>query len=380
MTYNGASDLNIICGIETGCPANKNPENTTDNLFNISFVDLPPAMTNVQNPGGVISGLSTPETDFYRPYPFYQHIYQLKHNFYSNYNSAQVQWNKTTGFVSYGANYTLAKNLATAASWNNNIVDPVNLRNDYNPVPYDRSQVFNVHYLVDIGRRYKGGNRLWQESANGWQVSGVSQVESGYPLASETGENFGFGYGSIIAAQVPYVDQGGASNAPTCEDVYGITPDKNGHTYCVQSLNPVVWLGSPDIELMPTVTGNPVGGPKPHQYVNPLALGLPLPGTNGTYRLPYIHSPYYMDHDVTVLKNLAVGEGRNVQLRMAAFNVFNHPLVSFNDQDTNNLSLSFQNATVGKPLTQNVLLYQDFGVANIKVGNRLIEFEGKFTF
>ncbi len=75
-----------------------------------------------------------------------------------------------------------------------------------------------------------------------------------------------------------------------------------------------------------------------------------------------------------------MGERRNLQLRMAAFNVFNHPLVSFNNNNTNNLNLGFQNATVGQPLSQNTLLYQDFGVANIKVGNRLVEFEGKFSF
>ena len=66
--------------------------------------------------------------------------------------------------VTWGANYTFAKNLATASSYNNQLVDPVNLRNDYNPVPYDRTQVFNIHYLVDLGTRYKGGNWLFKEA------------------------------------------------------------------------------------------------------------------------------------------------------------------------------------------------------------------------
>ena len=57
------------------------------------------------------------------------------------------------------------------------------------------------------------------------------------------------------------------------------------------------------------------------------------------YRLPYMHGPAYLDHDVTVLKNFAAGEGKNLQLRMAAFNLFNHPLVSFNNQNTDNLTL-----------------------------------------
>ena len=102
--------------------------------------------------------------------------------------------------VTFGANYTFAKNLATAASYNNQLVDPVHLRNDYNPVPYDRTQVFNIHYLVDLGKRYKGGTWWISELSNGWKVSGISQVMSGFPLASENGQNFGFGYAGFANA------------------------------------------------------------------------------------------------------------------------------------------------------------------------------------
>ncbi|HKF50169.1 MAG TPA: carboxypeptidase-like regulatory domain-containing protein [Terracidiphilus sp.] len=390
-TYNSASDVNVICGIINGCEGafpNQNPNmaGTHNNLFNIdpSYVALCDfnngELCNANAPTGGIGGFTTAEYDFYRPYPFYQHVYQLKHNFYSNYNSVQVQWNKNGGMVSYGANYTFAKNLATAASWNNNIVDPVNLRNDYNPVPYDRTHVFNIHYLVDLGTRYKGGNRVLAKTLNNWQVSGVSQAMSGFPLASENGQNFGFGYGSVLPVQVSHATQVYQQAAQACKTQYGITPDKNGNTFCTQQVNPVVWLGTPDLQLMPTVQGNLKKGTQDHQFVNPLAFGIPVPETNGVYRLPYLRGPAYIDHDVTVLKNFSVGEGRNLQFRLAAFNVFNHPLVSFNNNDTTNMQLGFQNATAGKPLTQDVLLHQDFGVANIKVGNRLVELEGKFSF
>jgi hypothetical protein len=380
-TYNSASDLNVICGIETGCPANQNPANPTNNLFTVDLGSVPSSMTTIQGVSGGIGSLDTPEQDFFRPYPFYQHIYQLKHNFYSNYNSLQVSWNKTSGgIITYGANYTFAKNLATASSWNNVIADPVRLRNDYNPVPFDRTQVFNVHYFIDLGKRYKGGGRLLSESVNGWQISGVSTVESGFPLASEQGENFGFGYGSLLPVQTYWQNQSNPQSNSKCAATYGIPPDKNTHTFCVTNLNPVVWLGTPDVLLMPTVTGKVVGGPGKHQFINPLGFGVPLPETNGQYRLPYIHAPAYMDHDVTVLKVFSMGEGKRLQLRMAAFNIFNHPLVSFNNENTNNLTLAFQNATAGKSLTQNVLTYQNFGVADIKVGNRLVELGAKFTF
>jgi hypothetical protein len=386
-SYNSASDVNIICGIETGCPANNNPamvaSSTPDSLLGLSptypglctFQGGALCINNGFSTYPVISNLDTAEQDFYRPYPFYQHIYQLKHNSYSNYSSLQAVWEKQAGrWVTYGANYTFAKNLATAASWNNNIVDPVHLRNDYNPVPYDRTHVFNIHYMVNLGKLYKGGSRILSEAANDWRVTGVSQVMSGYPIASENGENFGFGYGTITPVTVPYVSESAPETDASCRTTYNVAPP------CVTSMNPVAWLGSPDILLMPTVKGKLLGGPNKHQFINPLAFGLPLPGSNGEYRLPYIHGPAYLDNDVTLLKNFAIKEGQTLQLRMAAFNVFNHPLVSFNNNDTTNLQLTFQNATAGAPLTSNVLQHQDFGVANIKVGSRLVEVQAKWSF
>ena len=394
-SYNSASDLNIICGIETGCPTNNNPNNSTqttgNNLINIDSeysalcdYDGGALCDLYGNPViDSIGGLGTPEYDFYRPYPFYQHIYELKHNFYSNYSSAQFQWNKVSGMFTWGANYSFAKNLATAASWNNQLVDPVHLRNDYNPVPYDRTQVFNIHYLLDLGTRYKGGSHMFKELANGWQLSGISQVMSGFPLASENGQNFGWGYGGFsTAVQVSNPTQANQQGAQQCETLYGIPPDKNGNTYCVNYMNPVVWLGTPDVQLMPTIIKgvSPKGGPHSHEFINPLAFGISQPGTNGVYRLPYMHSPAFMEHDMTLMKHFGVGEGRDLEVRMGAFNVFNHPLVSFNNNNTTNLNLNFQDGVVGQALTQSMLVYQDFGIANIKVGSRTAELEAKFTF
>ena len=386
-SYNSASDLNVICGIETGCPANNNPymAGANDNLFNVNYSVIPTNLLSLYgNPViGSIASFGTPEFDLYSPYPFYEHIYQLKHNFYSNYNSAQIEWDKAAGMLTWGANYTFAKNLAVASSYNNQLVDPVHLRNDYNPVPYDRTQTFNIHYLLDLGKRYKGGHWVFSELANGWRISGISQLASGFPLASENGNNFGFGFGGFAnAVQVPNPNQANQQGQTQCESVYGIQPDKNGNTFCVNNLNPVVWLGTPDIQLMPTlVKGVSLkGGPHQHQFINPLGFGIPEPGSNGAYRLPYLRGPAYMDHDLTVLKDFSVGEGKVLQLRAAAFNFLNHPLVSFNNNNTNNLNLGFQDGVVGAPLTQSMLTYQDFGVANIKVGNRLAELEAKFTF
>ncbi len=373
--YNGASDVNLI-------PAGYFFNNPAGNINNLA-----------PKPDS-IGSLSTTQTDFFRPYPFYQHVYALEHNYYANYNSLQVSWNKSNGPVQFGVNYTFSKDLGTAASYNNVVPDPLNLRNEYNPVPFDRSQVFNAHYLIDIGRRYKGGNHLLAEGLNGWQISGISTLQSGPPLASLHGGNFGFGYGQIQPVQVSMSQQESQTAEASCTSLYGIPADKNGDHFCVTNMNPTVWLGTPDYQLMPTLLCNPTSGLKKNQFINPACFGLPAPGGpstgaqatssnpsgQGVYRMPYMHGPAFMNHDLTLLKNFAAGDGKNLQLRLAAFNFLNHPLTSFNNNDSNNVTLAFQGATVGKALTVNNLTHQNFGIADIKYGARLLELSAKFQF
>jgi hypothetical protein len=391
--YNGASDLNVIpLGTFFGggsCPTNPST------CFEPG--EIPPNYNGGSTSTSTqISNSDYQEWDFFRQYPFYQHIYALKHDFYSNYNSLQVIWNKSAGMVSWGANYTFSKDLATAASYSNALADPINLRNDYNPAIFDRSQVFNIHYLVNLGKRFKGGNHLLSTVANGWQLSGIATWESGPDLPSEQGESFNFGSGTTQATQVWLETQGGgAGQDQVCADTYGIPPDKNGNTHCVTSINTGVWLGTPDYELMPTVTGNPTAHLGKHQFINPTAFGVPLPGSpatgeyalssnpsgQGAYRLPYIHGPAYWNWNQSVFKNFPMGEGKTLEFSASAFNVLNHPLVSFNTNDPSNLELgNLLDAVPGTSITKSELGYKDFGIANIKYGSRLMELSAKFTF
>jgi hypothetical protein len=380
--YNEASDINVI---PAGFMFQQSP------AFSLSAL---PATLSASG-GNSISDLTSAGQDFYRPFPFYQHVYTLAHDFYSNYNSLQASFNKSSGPVQFGVNYTFSKDLATAASYNNNIPDPVNLRNDYNPSPFDRTHVINAHYLIDFGTRYHGDIHVLSMLANGWQFSGFSTLMSGPDLVSETGGNFGFGYGAIAPVQLSTGQQRIPTEDSTCASTYNIPNDANGNHYCTNQLNSVVWLGSPDYELMPTVVCNPSGGPANHQYINPACLGVPLPGgpstgqyalsTNpsgqGAYRLPYVRGPFYQDHNMSLLKNLGMGEHKNLQLGIKAFNPFNHPLVSFNNNDNSNLSLgNLYNAVAGQPLTVNELRQQNFGIANIKYGSRLLELSAKYSF
>jgi hypothetical protein len=384
-TYNEASDENLIpAGFMFGSQAT--------NGFCLCY--LP---TSLATSASSISSLTTAGYDYFRPYPFYSHIYALKHNYYSNYNSLQVSWNKSSGIIQYGANYTFSKDLATAAGYNNQLPDPMNLRNSYNPAPFDRTHVVNVHYLVDLGKRYHGDHHLVSELANGWQISGISTFMSGENLAVGEGENFGFGYGSLQVTQVATKSQATATSIDAvCIKEYNIPKDSAGNQFCVTNLSPTTWLGSPDYELMPTLNCNPAGGPAKNQYVNPNCFGVPLPGGptdqtgiavssnpsgQGQDRLPYIHGPGYQNHNLSLYKNFSTGEGKSLQLHASAFNFLNHPLVSFNNNDNTNLNLGSLNyAVAGQPLKPSELRVPNFGIANIKYGGRLVELGAKFTF
>ncbi len=380
--YSESADLNLI-------PAGYMFGDQSSNGF--CLCNLPSSLN-----AGSIGGLTTAAQDYYRPYPFYQHIYQLNHNYYGNYNGLQTSWNKSTGWLTFGLNYTFSKTLATDPSYTNNLADPVNLRNDYNPVSYDRTHVFNAHYQVDLGKRYRGDNHFFKEAANGWLISGISTYQSGVDLASAQGENFGFGYGSLQIQQVYTVQQAQSTSiTPVCVQQYNVPADKNGNHFCVNNLNPVVWLGTPDYLLMPTLNCNPSGGKQNHQFINPTCFGVPIPGGpttgpealssnpsgQGVYRMPYIRGPAYQNHNLSVYKNFGLGEARSLQLHASAFNFLNHPLVSFNNNDNTNLSLGSVNyAVAGQPLQPSQLRTTTFGVANIKYGSRLIELGAKFMF
>jgi len=389
--YNGASDLNLIPAgylfgpVTCGGVANSDPTTC-----------LPKSLATSANPGDSIGGLDTQQTDFFRPYPFYEHIYSLKHSYYSNYNAMQVSWNRATGMLSWGANYTFSKVLATASSYNNVVPNPLDLRDEYNPAPFDRTHVINAHYLLNLGRRVGGGNRLFAVLGNGWQISGIESIQSGPDLPSEQGENFGFGYGSLEPTQVATQwQEPDPEQTKTCATEYGIPADKNGDQFCVQYMNPTVWIGSPDYQLMPTVYCNPSGGKATHQFMNATCFGVPIPGSpktgtfalspnptgQGQYRLPYMRGPATLINNISLIKDFAVAEGKTLEFKADAFNFVNHPLVSFNNDDSSNLSLgNLLYAIPGKQLTEDELGYKDFGIADVKYGSRLMQLSAKFSF
>ncbi len=292
------------------------------------------------------------QVDQFRPYPFYDHIEAGRHRLYSNYNGLQVSWSKQQGRFLYSVNYTFSKSLGVRGAYaNGNPSDPIDIRNDYGPEAYDRTDIFNANYSYDFGRLVN--NRYIGMLTNGWQLSGITQIQSGQNAQAFLTPNFGLTGSLNVSSNVTGVN--------------------------AQSL-----LGTPDYLMQPVATCDPSIKRVAHQVINAGCFTLPsAPGINGNYRYPYIHGPAFTDTDLTAIRDIKIGERQNIQLRFAAFNFINHGNSSFTSSDAvgSETALNLSNSTANN-VTENSAASANpqFGLVPLREGRRISEVSLKYTF
>jgi hypothetical protein len=221
------------------------------------------------------------------PYKGYGQISYLEFGGTSNYNSLQVSLQRRfSRSLTFGAVYTWSKSLATANA-DSDSQDPFNPLLDYRATSWDRTHVFAANYVYDLPSvaRHFGGKKWLSYVTDNYQLSGVTQFMSGAPV--DLNSNFSFPPGSV-----------------TGSDQYGAIPfyyslDKNANL------------------VLP-------------------AIGKPARGTRDILR-----NGGMQNWDMSLFKNIPLGknESRSLQLRLEAFNAFNHP--NFNEKN--------YNVTVGGP-------------------------------
>jgi hypothetical protein len=299
----------------------------------------------------------------YRPYPNYQYIYVANHINWANYNGFQASWNKQSGSLVYGLNYTRSKALGVRGNYDTGyIADPVNPNHDYGILAFDRPQVFNASYSYVEGNKFHG-NAILGQVLNGWEISCVTGVQSGADLAVlNNSTNFGLN---------------GAANYTPVGDTSNVAIKLSGD----------VWLGSTDYTLQPTVTCDPRRGLKKNQYVNGACFGIPALGSQGQWTLPDAHGPAYFKSDLSIFKDFKINDRQNMQFRISAFNFMNHPISSFASSNLSNLYLDagYADSTVyTTPAAALAALTinnkSTFGSTAYKVGQRVAELGFKYNF
>jgi hypothetical protein len=255
-------------------------------------------------------------------------------------------------------------------------LNPYNIANNYGVMAGDRRQLFNIAYSLDEGTLVHG-QKFLGGVVNGWQLSGVVQVQSGANLtALSSNANFGMSISCVNPAgdTTSCAQQGNSAIIPGSQNVINVASDgtiTHGIAISNQSI-----LGTNAVPLSPVLTCNPLSGLGSNQYLNGNCFAAPsVVGQNGPALLPVAYGPAYFNTDIAVFKNFHITESKNLQFRIQAYNFLNHPLWSFNG--TNNLGLNFQQDPTTEKITQS---NANFGKTTTKEGNRVLEFVIKFYF
>ena len=119
------------------------------------------------------------------------------------------------------------------------------------------------------------------------------------------------------------------------------------------------------------LTCNPAENVPSGYLVNPACFAAPLGGENGQYNLPYMKAQDYFNTDLSLFKNFNLGGEKKLQLRVNAYNAFNHPIAS--PDPGQNLTLRFTNGVLSDP---------NFGKLpqDNKFGRRIVQLALRFTF
>jgi hypothetical protein len=315
---------------------------------------------------------ATANANNYRPLQGYGDIVEATNNLYANYNALQVSWIRHAGRYTIQSNYTWQKSMGIISPTN----DPFSLSANYGATASDRRNLFNAAYSIDLGTLVHS-NHLVDGVANGWQLSGITQLESGANLT----------YGGNISNQTPNLNYNFSLScqATAAETAAGITCPTSGAIIpgSISTTNPggiainnQSILGTSSETLNPLVTCNPTGHSGTHNFVNGNCFTVPTtPGQNGPNLIPVSYGPAFFDSDLSIFKNFQIRESMKLQIRAMAYNFLNHPLYSFPSGTP--LTLQFVQDPVSETFSQT---NSSFGTTTQKQGARVIEFGAKFYF
>jgi len=237
--------------------------------------------------------------------------------------------------------------------------------------------LFNAAYSIDLGNRVHV-NPFVNGALNGWQFSGITQVQSGanltfggnYTPNNPPNSNFNM---SLTCVATDAETAAGIKCPQSAAIIPGSisTVNPTGIPINNQSI-----LGTNAQQLNPIVTCDPSNHNGAHQFVNGSCFAPPTtPGQSGPNLLPVSYGPAFFNSDLAVFKNFDIKESRKLQFRVQAYNFLNHPLYSF--PSGSNLTLQFTQDPVTQQITQ---ANNNFGITTQKQGARIVEFAAKFYF
>jgi Carboxypeptidase regulatory-like domain len=259
-----------------------------------------------------------------------------------NYNALLAELNhRFSHQFSADAQFTWAKSMDTSSAPYSEQPYPYNLSLDYGRSDYNVGKAFKL-YGVWQPVLFRGDNAWMEKVLGGWSISGIFNIESGFPWSPTVSVQNGSlycgtcGYGSLFPAS--YLAKPGTD---TSNDQF-----KTGSNYP---------NGGSAYFAVPTYT--------PYSGSN---YGNSLPQAPGVHRNS-LNGPGFKDLDLMLAKGFGLpnmpvlGENAQIEFRVDAYNVFNN--LNF---DPTSISTNIANA--------------NFGQATSALGGRVVTLGARFSF
>ena len=201
---------------------------------------------------------------------------------YSRYNGLEFNLHYTKGPASILAGYTFSKSVDVASNLGEQ-VNPFNVALSEAPSAYDMRHNFVVSYNYDLPiGQWLGNNQL----TTGWSLSGTTRLSSGFPVTLYN---------------------------PTDTSLLG-TFGNGVNNNLVDTPN-----YTPGCDLQ--INHDPAKGPA----FNTACFSLPALGQLGNAPRRFFYGPGIENFDLALIKHVTFDKTRNLEIRLEAFNLFNHP-------------------------------------------------------
>jgi len=238
-----------------------------------------------------------------RPIPGYGDITRLENTANSNYNALQFSGRRAVGSLNLSVAYTYAHSIDNSSDrFDGNFVDSYNLDRTRASSNFDQRHIFTISYLYNLPFFRKPG--VTHTVLGGWEVSGVTTIQTGTPFSVTNGTDF--------------ADAAGVANGVGTGSFADIVGDP--HSGFVRN----------------------VGDEGPRLY-NPDAYAAPQGLTFGDSGRNSLVNPRRTNFDVSLFKHFPIKESYAFEFRWDAFNIFNH--TQFSAIDNSLGSATFLEAT-----------------------------------
>ncbi len=237
--------------------------------------------------------------NFLRPFKGFANIPMLEHSARSEYNGLQVELNRrfTKGLL-FGFAYTFSKSMDGNSGPREGFMDVYNQGLNWGKSSFDTRHVAVVNFVYELPFFNTAASKAARTLAGGWQLSGVTQWQTGIPFLIGNGDDY-LGIGSSNTKTWSLSDE------PVLKHEFANVNASGNYTGVTNFwFDPIRNPAGAQ-----TLASRPANGSLPNQ--NRHSIGL--------------HHPGFQNWNLAAFKNFKFAERQNIQFRVEAFNWNNHP-------------------------------------------------------